>query len=270
MKRRIETCVVSLCCTAACLLGCRSEEPANERPDIELAAPKPDAPTIAPDANAKPQPKVDAAPAVVAAPKVEDEFQTLLAGMGVKFLPAEKKLEVSGWVNMQKGLVEVFACAPQGKTHEAVVVLDCVPSGLHAGLLALGLQPGTPVEFGTGDKYKPPTGDAVEVTVRWKDASGAEQVAYAEDWVWDEKRHAAMQRAPWIYAGSFMQPVSGKSDAETFAADYVKSLVTTYHDASSILENPELDGIDDTVYFSNEKAVPAVGTPITAVFRRAP
>jgi hypothetical protein len=244
-------------------------EPAPKHAADPAAAQKPAAPVAAPVSAPVAQPAAQPAAPVAQVEPVEDEFHKLLAGMGVRFFAAEKKLEVNGWVNMQKGLVEVFACAPQGKTHEAVVVLDCIPSGLHAGLLALDLEPGTPVEFGTADEYKPPTGDLVEIEIHWRDAQGVEQVAHAEDWVWDEKHKAPMQRAPWIFAGSFLQPVSGTSESVTFAADYVKSLATTYHDASSILENPEADGIDDTVYFSNDKAVPAVGTPITAVFRAA-
>jgi hypothetical protein len=63
--------------------------------------------------------------------------------------------------------------------------------------------------------------------------------------------------------------VSGKAEASTYAANYVKSLVTTYHDASSILENPHAQGVDDTVYYANERAVPPVGTPIRVTFRPA-
>jgi len=192
----------------------------------------------------------------------------LLSSLGISYSPAAQTLEVSGWVNMQTGLVEVFACAPQGKTHESVVVLDCIPSGLHAGLLALDLEPGTPVEFGTGGEYRAPTGDPVLIEVRWRDAAGVEHTAAAEDWIWDLKLSAPMPRAAWIFAGSFMQTAIGREEESTYAADYIKSLATTYHDSSSVLENPHTDGIDDTVYYANEKAVPPVGTPIRAVFRR--
>jgi hypothetical protein len=243
-------------------LACRSSKASTQDAGEPAALPRVAATPASPATPERPS-------AQPPAPQVEDEFQRLLAGMGVTFRPAEQELHVPGWVNMQSGLVEVFACAPQGKTHESVVVLDCVPSGLHAGLLALGLEPGTPVEFGTGDEYRPPTGDAVEIEVRWRDAAGAEHSARAEDWIWDDHRKQPMPRGGWIFAGSFLQPVSGASEEVTFAADYVKSLATTYHDASSILENPRTEGIDDTVYFSNQEAVPAVGTPITAVFRRA-
>lgn len=203
------------------------------------------------------------------ADQAEEEFRQLLAEMGVRYFPARHELEIDGWVNMREGLVEVFACAPEGKTHEAVVVLDCVPSGLHAGLLALGLREGTPVEFGTDGTYRPPTGDGVEVLVRWFDPAQGLQIARAEDWVWNQVEERAMEHGDWIFAGSFLQEISNDPSQATYAANYVKSLVTTYHDASSILENPFPAGADDTLYYANDHAVPAVGTPLTVVFRPA-
>jgi hypothetical protein len=199
--------------------------------------------------------------------EADEKVAGLLASLGIRLFSAERALEVDGWINMQRGLIEVFACAPEGKTHESVLVLDCVPSGLHAGLLALGLEPGTPAEAGTQSEYMKPEGPGVRVDVRWSDEAG-EHVARAEDWIWSEKDGAPMVPCAWVFAGSFLQPVPGADEA-AYAADSVKSLITTYHDATSILENPYLDGIDDTVYFANERAVPAVGTPVTVVLSPA-
>lgn len=199
----------------------------------------------------------------------QSELSSLLERLGVRYLPDEGRIEVSGWVNMQQGLVEVFACAPDGKTHESVVVLDCVPSGLHAGLLALGLQPGSPVEYGTDGSYQPPTGDLVQVQVRVTAPDGSETVVPAEDWVWNENRQQSMSRGPWIFAGSFLLPDATQEGSGTYAANTIKSLVTTYHDATSVLENPLSDGVDDTLYYSNPRAVPAVGTPVTVLFSPA-
>lgn len=221
-------------------------------------------------ARPEPAPARDAAPAsptpTVPAP-VADDVVSLFKTMGVTLVPERGAVEVSGWVNMQSGLVEVFACSPGGKTHESVVVLDCVPRGLHAALLAIGLQPGTPVEEGTESDYRAPTGDGVEIWVRWNDADGKPCRARAESWIWDHAEQRAMPASAWIFAGSFEQ--KGPDGSDVYAADYIKSLVTTYHDATSILENPLPGGIDDTLYYSNERAVPPVGTPVTVEFMAA-
>jgi hypothetical protein len=144
---------------------------------------------------ARPQADPASGPTSPAAPSPApaDDFQKLLASLGVGYQPGEKRLELAGTINMQKGLIEVLACAAGGKTHEALIVLDCVPSGVHAGLLALGLKAGTPVETGTEADYRAPAGDPVIVEVAWKTAQGEERRRRAEDLVWNEAKQAAME-----------------------------------------------------------------------------
>lgn len=193
-------------------------------------------------------------------------FGGLLEQMGVRYRPATRSLEVGGVVNMEEGLIEVFACAPGGKAHESIIVLDCVPSGVHAGLIALGLEAGTPVEVGTEANYRPPEGPGVIVEVHWIDDVGTERTRRAEDWILDTTTEAPMPHVEWLFTGSFMQSVTGDPADATYAADYVKSIVTTYHDSSTILENPLAKGNDDTVYYAHTDAIPPVGTPVTVVF----
>ena len=52
----------------------------------------------------------------------------------------EKEVKFPAKINMQEGLIEVFACAPGGKMHESVLVADIVPYYLQVSLLLLGLQ----------------------------------------------------------------------------------------------------------------------------------
>ena len=101
--------------------------------------------------------------------------------------------------------------------------------------------------------------------MRWTDAAGRTHVARAEDWIWNVAEGRAMERAAWIFAGSFEVPEEGRPGQTRYAADVVKSLVATYHDASAILENP-WHGADDTRYHANIHAVPEVGTPVTIRF----
>lgn len=192
------------------------------------------------------------------------ELRTLLAGMGVTLLEGQRRLEVSGFVNQQAGAIELFACAPEGKTHESIVVLDCVPSGLHAGLLALGLVPGRPAGMEVDGQWRPPTGPPVEVRVRWSTADGATNEARAEEWILDQQRGAGMEPVSWLFVGSYSQEGSG--GASNYAADQVKSLITTYHDASTILENPLQGGRDDALYEADARVVPPVGTRIVVSF----
>ncbi|MBL8842312.1 MAG: hypothetical protein JNL90_12380 [Planctomycetes bacterium] len=232
-----------------CVAACRGSatptgEPTSSEPPIEGPSP----------AGA-----VSAASAAAAL-----ELRTLLAGMGVTLLEQQRRLEVAGFVNQQAGAVELFACAPEGKTHESIVVLDCVPSGLHAGLLALGLVPGRPAGMEVDGQWRPPTGPPVEVRVRWSTADGAAHEARAEEWILDQQRGAVMEPVGWLFVGSYSQEGSG--GASNYAADQVKSLITTYHDASTILENPLKGGRDDALYEADARVVPPVGTRIVVSF----
>lgn len=220
---------------------------------------------------ARPQADPASGPTSPAAPSPApaDDFQKLLASLGVGYQPGEKRLELAGTINMQKGLIEVLACAAGGKTHEALIVLDCVPSGVHAGLLALGLKAGTPVETGTEADYRAPAGDPVIVEVAWKTAAGEERRRRAEDLIWNEAKKAAMEHVAWLFTGSFTQSVTGDDKDAAYAADYVKSIITTYHDPSTVLENPLPDGRDDTLYFVNERETPPAGTPVRVILRVA-
>lgn len=218
------------------------------------------APTTSEPAAAEPTPAVAASADSAAAL----ELRTLLAGMGVTLLEGQRRLEVAGFVNQQAGAIELFACAPEGKTHESIVVLDCVPSGLHAGLLALGLVPGRPAGMEVDGQWRPPTGPPVEVRVRWTTADGAAHEARAEEWILDQQRGAGMEPVGWLFVGSYSQEGSG--GASNYAADHVKSLVTTYHDASTILENPLQGGRDDALYEADARVVPPVGTRIVVSF----
>lgn len=193
-------------------------------------------------------------------------FLDLLAASGVRVDRAGGAVEVAGWVNMNDGAVEVFACAPGGKTHESVVVLDCLPRALHAGLVAIGLRPGAPAQPGPAGSCTPPSGDRVAVSVRWRDADGKEHRASATEWLWNPPRGAAARIGAFVFTGSSVQTTP---DGATYAADASKTLVSTYHDASSVLESPASDANDDEAYAANVMAMPPVGTPIIATFARA-
>jgi len=52
-----------------------------------------------------------------------------------------------------------------------------------------------------------------------------------------------------------------------FRADDVKSLITTYNDWYTIIDNPMLSGQNDELYTANDKKVPAKGTEVTIIIR---
>jgi hypothetical protein len=175
----------------------------------------------------------------------------------IKIDSKNRVLTIPGKINMQKGMIELFACAPGGKAHETVVVLDVVPYHLQVSLILLGLNyvGGLSVQ---GDTLTP-RGDSVDVFVSWiKD--GRDTTVRAEDFAWDIPKGKSMEHTPWVFTGSKM------SDGK-YMADVEKSLITTYHDPFTILDNPLSTGRDDETYKVNDALVPPKGTAVVVTIK---
>jgi hypothetical protein len=172
-----------------------------------------------------------------------------------------REVTMPGWINMSEGLVELLACAPGGKVHESVVVVDVEPFHLQIALLLLGLEGGESISH-QGDPATP-EGDPVEIVIEWADPeSGETKRVRGEDFIYNVKADRPMIHTHWVFTGS--RVVDG-----IFVAQMEKSLVTTYHDPYTIIDNPLPTGGDDTYYEANRFLVPPVGTKVTFLVRPA-
>lgn len=181
---------------------------------------------------------------------------------GVRIWRELRKIEISGAVNMQRGVVELLATAPGGKDHESIFVLYCNPSLLQTALLLIGLNPGS-----EGKRHEEGLdGDEVFIYVRWGED---ERTARAEDFIWDQKRSAAMSRTHWIFTGSRLvtDPHSGKT---VFMANVHGVLAATFFDPDAIINNPQPERNDDTVYCANPQTLPSPGTPVVLILSATP
>ncbi len=110
-----------------------------------------------------------------------------------------KELVLRGTVVLDRGPLELFACPKSTKEHEAVVAVDAKAQVVHAGLLALGLEPGKPVSF--DPKYVAAAGPVVKIRMRWKGKDGKVVETPAQDWIRDTRTGKPMA-ADWVFAGS--------------------------------------------------------------------
>lgn len=92
-----------------------------------------------------------------------------------------KRLLVKTRVVLREGFLEMFCCPAQTKEHESILAVDARASVMHAGLVALGAKPGTPVQY--QPKFKPPTGQPIDIFVQWTDAQGKPHRARAQEWI---------------------------------------------------------------------------------------
>jgi len=92
-----------------------------------------------------------------------------------------KKLIVESKVALREGLLEMLLCKSHTKEHESVLAFDGKAYILHAGLVALGIDPGKPVEF--EPKYREPQGPKLKIELIWKDKDGKEHRDDARHWI---------------------------------------------------------------------------------------
>jgi hypothetical protein len=102
----------------------------------------------------------------------------------------KKRVVLDGEVCLTQGSLELFACPWQGKIHESVIKVRAQPATVHAALLAVGGQQGSPVSYQDG--YKPARGGVVEILLIWWDADGNRHEAHAQDFV-RQRDHPALR-----------------------------------------------------------------------------
>lgn len=166
---------------------------------------------------------------------------------------------VDGQVALRKGMLEMFACLRNTKEHESVVSANTRAYLVHAALVRLGAEPGSPVQFQPA--YKPPTGTEIEVRVEWRDAEGKMHTARAEDWVRDARTGQAMTQ-PWVFAGSrfWKDEETGKEYYQAEGGDFI--CVSNF--STALLDIPVESSQSDAelVFEAFTEHIPPRGTPV--------
>lgn len=160
-------------------------------------------------------------------------------------------------VNMESGLIELLLCGRKGKLHESVLKTEIIPSHLQVALLLLDYNYGNLLEY-QGDPRRP-EGDSLLIMVNWQDEHGEMREQRIEEFAYNKQNQRKMQSTPWIFTGS--RVVEG-----IYMADIEESIITTYHDPYSIIDNPLTTGGDDTVYEA-AGTLPAKGTKVTIIIK---
>jgi hypothetical protein len=174
-----------------------------------------------------------------------------------------KAVVVDGQVCLREGQLEMFACPKGTKEHESVVSLNCLAEEVHAGLLAAGAKPGTPVRF--DPEYKAATGQIIDIYVLWKDAEGNKHQARAQDWIKNIKTQAAMTH-DWVFAGSgfWKDEETGKEHYKANGGDLV--CVSNFPTATLDLPVESSQANDELMFEAFAKNVPPRGTKVRVVF----
>ncbi|MHC4400434.1 MAG: YdjY domain-containing protein [Planctomycetota bacterium] len=171
-------------------------------------------------------------------------------------------------VCQREAALETFACLRGSKEHESVVSVDSAAYVIHAGLMAVGAEPGSPVQF--HPEYARAQGPEVAVTVVWEDDRGRRHRARAQRWVREVETGQALEH-PWVFAGSrFVE--DRQAGRPRYQADREGVLIGVSNFPGAVLDVP-IRSSDSNAALRFEtftEQIPPVGTPVTVVLTPKP
>ncbi|MCL4221584.1 MAG: hypothetical protein KJZ65_09450 [Phycisphaerales bacterium] len=170
--------------------------------------------------------------------------------------------------------LELVACTRDTREYESLVVIDPTAAQVHAGLLLIGLEPGSPGRWQReGDRVVPiePRGEPVRVRLIYEGAHGPTEAA-VEDWIRVRREGGASEPMPtmdFVFAGSGFRVLQG---AERYLGDVEGTVIglTTFgteviapramHHPSAQIENPSL--------LARNEVMPKVNEPVVVRVQR--
>ncbi len=173
--------------------------------------------------------------------------------------PKQKRVYADGYVIMNRGMLEMFACPMNTKEHESVVAILAKSSQVHAALLAVGAISGTPVRY--SPEFLPATGQRIRVWISWFDKDGKYQVADARSWIRQGETAKTMQE-DWVFAGSgfWKDEEDGKEYYQADSGDMI--CVSNFSTAMLDVPVESSAQADSLVYSPFTERIPERGTPI--------
>ena len=123
-------------------------------------------------------------------------------------------------------LLEYLLVGPRGQGHESLFTTDSGPSHLNAGLLALGVEPGSNARWDVTPEepeLRLPAGDGFYVYAAWRERDET-YLFRVDDLLSNLRTGRSMPRHRWVFLGSrFSRP--REDQPEVFVADHEGNLI---------------------------------------------
>ncbi len=170
-----------------------------------------------------------------------------------------KRVYIDGYVIMDRGSLEMFACPMHTKEHESVVAVLAQSSQVHAALLAVGAMPGTPVRY--QPEFLPATGQRIRIWVSWLDETGEYRVADARSWIQNSETKQPLD-TDWVFAGSgfWKDEQDGKEYYKADSGDMI--CVSNFNTAMLDLPVASSAQADSLIYTPFTDRIPKRGMPV--------
>ena len=163
--------------------------------------------------------------------------------------------------------LELIACTRDSREHESLVVTSAKPSHIHAALLLLGLEPGTPERLDPSAP-KPATGPALRIEILFK-ADNQTTTRRVEELIINAKTGKTLPDQQWVFAGSRFLPKANNNGTttEVYDADGTGTLIGLATFGSETIApragfSPEAN-IAEPVWIARKETLPKIGTAVT-------
>jgi hypothetical protein len=176
-----------------------------------------------------------------------------------------KRLIVDGYIALDNGPLEMFACIAGTKEHESIVAVFSKAYVIHAGLLAVGAKQGRPVQW--EPEYQPPTGSEIQVFVLWKDEEGKRHHIDSRKWIREIGTEDKTLEPNFVFAGSMMykDPETGKEFYQAESGDLI--CVSNFTTATLDVPIKSLETNSLLMFATFSERIPKRGTPVRLVLQ---
>lgn len=195
-------------------------------------------------------------------PSVPAGFKRLLPTAPVWLDATNKRLVMVGEVVQTEGQMEMFACLKKTKEHESILAIDTQAYAVHAGLVAIGAEPGSPARF--LPEYAPARGTEINITLYWTAADGQRKSAPAQSWLTNTRTRLPMQQS-WVFGGSgfWVDPLTKERHYQAEEGDFI--CVSNFTTALLDVPVQSSQANDALLFEANPDVVPPKGTRVTVV-----
>ena len=173
-----------------------------------------------------------------------------------------KQVMVRGSICLTEGQLEMFACPLRTKEHESIVAVEAKSSEVHATLVALGFEPGSPVQW--QPKYKSATGPSIKIEARWNAKNGdlsEEKTVDAKTWVRKSGTEKTLE-TDWVFGGSeiFVDTLDG---TQVYYADSGE-MVCLSNFPTAMMDVPikSSDSAEGLLFEANTDLIPEIDTQV--------
>jgi hypothetical protein len=173
-----------------------------------------------------------------------------------------KRVFIGGKIARTEGQLEMFACLKNTKEHESIVSANTKAVNVNAALIALGANPGSPVQF--RPEFKPASGPEIEVTVIWTDKDGKRQQTRAQEWIRDLKTGKALDQ-PWVFGGSGFWVDESTGQQHFMAEDGDFICISNFTSAMLDLPVASSQATAELQFEAWTERIPPMGTPVLLV-----